>query len=198
MRLPEHPILRHRAMLTFVTLGLLALGLLSSFNVAWARPQSAPDCQTVPTAPPTRVTLPPMAPTAEPGGAALQAEKRSSVAHVLPGNTFTYTITVHNGGDTDAGPVGVRDALPATLEVLDVRANLGQIAQDGQVVTVALDGLPAGVGMTLEIDVRVKADTPTGAIIENQFDLEHAGSRWTSPVVAVALPPAQLPVTGGV
>jgi uncharacterized repeat protein (TIGR01451 family) len=198
----------------FVALGLLITWLVGASPVAWARPGQQPAHQTVPTLPPTRLPEPTVRPTATPtaalpppplatptagapAGADLRVGCRASVSMIMAGQTFQYLIEVANVGPAASESLTVRDPLPATLQLLELRASLGQarVANNAAIVEVA--SLPAGATLRIELAVRVRPDTPLGTVIENRVELEHAGQLSRSSAVLVPLPPAELPRTGG-
>jgi uncharacterized repeat protein (TIGR01451 family) len=90
-------------------------------------------------------------------------EKDDAGAQPLPGETFTYTLTVTNLGGPAEGPATVTDVLPAEFEWTEV----GACTQDGQVVTCTLDPPPpasAGAGLppvpvTIELEATVRPGT---------------------------------------
>jgi len=198
----------------FVALGLLITLLVGSSPAAWARPGPLPAHQTVPTLPPTRLPEPTVQPTATPtaglpplpmatptagapAGADLRVQCRASAPMIMAGQTFQYLIEIANVGPAASDRLTVRDPLPATLQLLDIRASLGQARVAENVAIVELATLPAGATLRIEIGVRVKADAPLGTVIENRVELEHAGQISRSQAVLSPLPPAELPRTGG-
>ena len=181
----------------FVALGALIILLAGGSRAAWARPGAEPGHQTVPTMPPTGAPQPTSTPEAAQPAPDLQAAFRASVQAVLPGQQFQYQIEIVNAGAAPVGPLVVRLPLPEGLELLGTRASAGRVETAGQIVAARVETLPAGATWQLEIDVRVRADAPAGAVIEARFTLERGGQTWSSPAVAVSLPPAELPRTGG-
>jgi uncharacterized repeat protein (TIGR01451 family) len=116
---------------------------------------------------------------------------------LMAGQTFQYLIEIANVGPAPSEALTVRDPLPTTLQLLDVRASLGQARVQDNVAIVELATLPAGATLRIELAVRVRADTPLGTVIENRVELEYAGQRIRSQAVLLPLPPAELPRTGG-
>lgn len=77
-----------------------------------------------------------------------------------PGDTYTYTITVHNDGGRDATGVDLVDTLPASLEF--VAAPGGTFHSGTNTVTWASFDLAAGGQQAFTVDVQVKDPLPNG------------------------------------
>ncbi|MDR3634200.1 MAG: Calx-beta domain-containing protein [Isosphaeraceae bacterium] len=76
---------------------------------------------------------------------------------VYVGQTVTYTVTVTNGGTTDAHNVAIVDTLPASsllVSALDNGTLGGTVVVNGSTVTDSLAVLPAGESDTLTIQVK--------------------------------------------
>ena len=54
---------------------------------------------------------------------------------MVPGQAFTYTLTVANGGPSDAATLTVSDTVPAQFTVTNVTSPAGACGFAGQVVT---------------------------------------------------------------
>ena len=65
----------------------------------------------------------------------LSITKTDSADPVVPGQAFTYTLTVANGGPSDAATLTVSDTVPAQFTVTNVTSPAGACGFAGQVVT---------------------------------------------------------------
>jgi uncharacterized repeat protein (TIGR01451 family) len=81
-----------------------------------------------PAPPATRPLTPqPLAPPTDPSTVArLELRRVADLIKAKPGDTVTHTVTVKNGGDTEASSAIVRNALPAGGKLLDSRASQGE------------------------------------------------------------------------
>lgn len=206
-------------LMAFVTTGVLTVWILGASGNVWASFVTQPNHQTVPTMPPTQVPrptvtptevpiatpsptslpapLPPTAaPTPAPRGVDLRVQFGVNTPAAVPGEVIRYQIVVRNAGDLASDRLVVRDPLPAELEIVAVSTNMGQV-DTRQGVVVTLDSLPAGAEWHIHIEARIRQETALGTIIENFIVVEHADTVWRSQPVWVALPPAELPRTGG-
>jgi uncharacterized repeat protein (TIGR01451 family) len=68
---------------------------------------------------------------------------------------LTYTLTISNGGPSDATGVSVEDTLPAGVQFVSASPSQGTCAQAGGVVTCDLGSVANGAGATVTITVRV-------------------------------------------
>jgi uncharacterized repeat protein (TIGR01451 family) len=84
---------------------------------------------------------------------------------VQPGDTLTYTLTVHNAGAGAATLVSVTDMLPA--EVSYVSCAGATCSEASGTVTWSLASLNAGATATLTLVVQVKPATLVGAVVAN-------------------------------
>ncbi len=94
--------------------------------------------------------------------AELSITKIDSTDPVLPGDAFTYTITVTNAGPDAARSVVVTDTVPAPFVVTGVSTGSGSCIATGNLVTCALDPLPAGATWAITVQVAVPADATPG------------------------------------
>lgn len=189
----------------------LCILLLGSMAPAWARPGQSPAYQTVPTLPPTRrpatpspqppaatTATPSPAPTTAPAGPALEMQWRASVTAAVPGGQYAYELRVTNAGTGPAKQLEARLHLPAQVTLKEVRLSAGQYRLEGKTtITAWLESLPAGQSWTVTAVVMVDPSAPPGTVLEAWAEVSRAGAVWRSPAAAVALPPAELPPTGG-
>jgi uncharacterized repeat protein (TIGR01451 family) len=94
--------------------------------------------------------------------AELSITKIDSTDPVLPGDALTYTITVSNAGPDAARSVVVTDTVPAPFVVTGVSTGSGTCIATGNLVTCALDPLPAGATWAITVQMSVPADAPAG------------------------------------
>lgn len=182
--------------------------LLGGMMPAWARPGQQPAYQTVPTLPPTRppatptpipTPAPPPAVSPMPEGVRLEFDWRAALTTAAPGNTYAYELRVRNAGGRSAGAIEVWLTLPAQVTIQEVRLPAGRhtIEPDGR-IHAAVDDLAPGEVWNIIATVQVRPSAPLGTVMEAWAEVRHAGGTWKSPVVSVALPPAELPPTGGI
>jgi uncharacterized repeat protein (TIGR01451 family) len=168
-----------------------------------ARPSVAPSATPSPagaagpTTPATVATVALPAPTMPAGSVSLRVELRASQTAVQAGQSFQYVVTIQNVGMGDAGPLTVRDVLPAGVQLLAARASAGQASVVDNAMTVQAASLPPGAVLQVELDARVRPMTAPGTVFENVCEVEAGGNLWRSPPALVALPPAELPRVGG-
>ena len=74
---------------------------------------------------------------------------------VAPGDSFTYTISVSNGGGAEATNVIVRDTIPADLSIVSFSS---ACSATGQTVTCDLGSVAAGATESVSITVRATED----------------------------------------
>lgn len=133
--------------------------------------------------------------------------KTVSGGNHTPGSALTYTIVLHNNGDT-AQPDNLgnelTDVLPAGLTLVGATASSGTVNATVATRTVTWNGsIPAGGSVTIDIDATIDANVATGTILTNQatvaFDSDADGSnnatRLTDdPAVAGAADPTSFQV----
>ncbi len=192
--------LRALACYLLVWLGIL---LLAGIAPAWARPGQQPGYQTVPTLPPTRPPATPTATavpaaTATPSAPGLEISWRAAVGACVPGGQFAYELNLRNAGGETLEKLEARLSLPSLVKTREVRLSAGryQVGEDNTLIA-WLDALPAGATWSIHVMVQVDPSAPLGAVLEAQAEVSHAGHIWSAPAVIVALPPAELPPTGG-
>lgn len=166
-------------------------------------PTGEPTARPTPTRGPSASTTPPPAeqPTPTPIQLSpdLRAQFRAEPTAAAPGQRVTYLLVVRNVGAAPSGPLAFRMELPPALLLEDVLFDPGgTYTLEGYTLRGEIPSIAAGAEARLEIRVQVKADTAAGSIIQVAVELSFAGGVWRSPVAAVALPPAELPPTGGV
>lgn len=147
-----------------------------------------------PTATPT--PSPTETPTAAPVALSLTQTSSSPIAR--PGDPLTFTLQLTNVGSEELLDLRVEDELPPPLLLQDVAAYGGRVEVAGRRVTIAFDRLAAGLTVVITIKVQVAADAAWGTVIEHRPMVHYAGTTQHWPPVSVALPPAELPPTGGV
>ncbi len=89
--------------------------------------------------------------------ALLTIDKTSAVNQVLPGQTFSYEITVKNAGSDVAENVVITDVLPPDVVFVDASAN-GQLVGDAVIWDIEKDFGPMGPDTDLSLQVKVRAN----------------------------------------
>lgn len=117
----------------------------------------------------------------------LSIVKRVSDARVREGETFTYTLTVRNGGPSTARGVVVTDSLPAGLRLVSVRTTRGGCAAEPVVCTLGdlADGAEAAITITVRAaeagsyanSAAVTSSTPDPDPSNNHDGTRSSGSR---------------------
>jgi uncharacterized repeat protein (TIGR01451 family) len=93
---------------------------------------------------------------------------KTGPATAMPGQTFTYTISVTNNGPSDAQNVSVTDTVPNSEPIQGASAPPGDsVSVSGQTVTFTEGTVPSGATETATITVRVNNDTPNGTVLSN-------------------------------
>lgn len=91
---------------------------------------------------------------------------------VIAGNSVTYTLTVHNNGETAAPGVVVTDLLPAGVTYLSGSSSQGIVSQSNGTVTVNLGTL--AVGATATITLNVSLPTTANTALTNSASVSSA------------------------
>jgi uncharacterized repeat protein (TIGR01451 family) len=89
------------------------------------------------------------------------------------GDTFTYSITVTNGGPNDAPSTVLTDTLGANLKYVSATTTSGTITQSGSVVTVNVANLANGGSFTLNVTAQATEDgtvTESASVTSNAPD----------------------------
>jgi uncharacterized repeat protein (TIGR01451 family) len=217
---------RNWRMAFYVAAGAALLIALLAAPGAWATPGQSPANQTVPTktpvsqpatpVPPTDAppaTQEPPAATVQPGATAsptapLPAATRTPASQraplrltivadrqqAWPGASVTFTVTVTNAGATPLRQVTVADVLAQGLEPGDVIS--GDATWDGTTLRASAPALAAGAKLVLVYTARVTATAPGQAIV-TRATATAAGGAQAAASLTLALPPSELPATGG-
>jgi uncharacterized repeat protein (TIGR01451 family) len=159
---------------------------------------SGGDATAVPTgSPDTPVPSPSATPPPKPVAAAkLLLKKEVSPTAAWPGATLHYTLTLSNQGSAAALQVVILDPLPADLAPGTIVA--GANAQwEGQVLRVQAASLPPASRLVIAFTADVRANAQPGSILSNQASATANGALRATASASVALPPAELPPTGG-
>jgi len=212
------------SLVTIVVLGLVMLALLTSGPRAWATERQSRLHQTVPTSTPTATWTPDVTPTPTPTftptptrrpdeptptptpspgvTGTVVAEKlvlaqTSSSGMALPGSELVFTLQLTHAGPEELLDVRIEDVLPASLLLQEVAVYGGEVETAGNRVTITLDRLAPGLTVVITVRAQVVADVALGTIIDHQPVVYDADVEQRWPLWSVALPPAELPPTGG-
>jgi uncharacterized repeat protein (TIGR01451 family) len=159
-----------------------------------------PDQQPSPVPRATAGTLTPVASVTPPPTPALAArlvlKKEVVPVSAWPGATLHYTLTLSNQGTASAQQIEVLDTLPADL--LPGPVSGGADARwDGQVLRVRAAILPPASQLTIAYTADVRANASPGGVVSNQASVTASGDLHATAGASIALPPAELPPTGG-
>jgi len=89
---------------------------------------------------------------------------------VPAGGEFTYRLTVHNQGPSDAKDVTFEDTLPPVVDVLSANSSQGTCTVKDQAVLCHLGTLPAGASADVSLQVRVQSGA--SGILANQASVD--------------------------
>ncbi|GAB4520841.1 MAG: hypothetical protein Fur0018_00770 [Anaerolineales bacterium] len=119
----------------------------------------------------------------------LAVRKSTTANTLLPGDTFTYTLTLtHTAGTTDTLNVVLSDTLPASLEFV---AASGAYTWDGSTVRWTYPTLAPNAALSETLKVRVPANAPAGTITNNAYGASSDEAAFVSgsPVSVQVAPP---------
>jgi uncharacterized repeat protein (TIGR01451 family) len=100
----------------------------------------------------------------------LTVTKTDSPDPVFAGSNLTYTITVTNGGPSNATNATLSDLIPANTTAVSFSQTSGplhSLAFSGTAFAASVTTFPAGASATFAMIIRVNAGTPNGATISN-------------------------------
>ena len=121
----------------------------------------------------------------------------SSSGMALPGSELVFTLQLTNPGPEELLDVRIEDVLPVSLLLQDVAVYGGEVETAGNRVTITLDRLAPGLTVVITMRAQVAEDAALGTIIDHQPAVYYADVEQRWPLLSVALPPAELPPTGG-
>jgi uncharacterized repeat protein (TIGR01451 family) len=146
---------------------------------------------------PTLSVTAPVTTLATPATAAeLVLEKEVAPATVWPGATLYYTLTLSNRGTASAQQIVIQDTLPSDL-IPGAIAPGPDARWEGQTLQAQAPLLPPGAQLVIAFTAEVRPNTRPGGVIANQASAAAAGSLRAMASTSAALPPAELPPTGG-
>ncbi len=90
---------------------------------------------------------------------------QSGPTTVLPGGSFTYTVSYRNNGPSVAEDLVITDTLPAGVQF--VSSSPAPTGNSGQVLTFVIGSLPAGQGGSISIKVSALSSLSTGTALTN-------------------------------
>lgn len=159
---------------------------------ATASPAPGPAASVTPRPSPT-----PASPAAASTGsaAALRLAKEVGRREAWPGATIRYTLTLTNVGTASAHAVILEDPLPVGLAPGAIQGPAATWI--GHTLQVRAPVLPPGGRLVVAFDAVVVQAVAPGGLLVNRAQATAAGGLSASAEVAVALPPAELPVVGG-
>ena len=94
--------------------------------------------------------------------------KIDSADPVVPGQAFTYTLTVTNNGPSDAATVQVSDTVPAQFTVTNVTSPSGSCGHVGNAVTCTRPTLAAAASWVITVSVTANLAAPAGHVHEHR------------------------------
>lgn len=97
--------------------------------------------------------------------AVLSIEKTSAVTQVIPGQEFSYEITVSNSGSDTAENVVITDTLPSELSVVDTTAN-GVVSAD--TVSWSIGDMMPNTTTSVQVKVKVADVIAVGTVLLNK------------------------------
>jgi uncharacterized repeat protein (TIGR01451 family) len=136
-----------------------------------------------------------VAPAAQ-AGAALVLTKEAGLQHAWLGATIPFTLTLSNLGTASARQVVVIDVLPAELDPGPLEAGTGA-TWDARTLRLGVPVLAPGGRAVIAFTARVNGQARTGGVITNVANATAAGGLTALASMSVAMPPAELPPTGG-
>jgi uncharacterized repeat protein (TIGR01451 family) len=146
---------------------------------------------------PTLSIATPVTTPATPATAAkLVLRKEVAPTAAWPGVTLYYTLTLSNQGTASAQQIAVQDTLPADL-VPGTIAPGPDSRWEGQTLQVQAPILSPGSQLVIAYTAEVRVNTRPGGVISNRASAAAAGNLRAAANSSVAMPPAELPPTGG-
>ena len=111
-----------------------------------------------------------------PPSADLSIVKTVSSATAVPGDTVTYTLSVHNAGPNDANSVTVTDNLPPQLTFVSCTENTGNgtCTFSGGTATVTYTTLTNGASSTVTITTSLNSGVTDGLLVGNAASVSAA------------------------
>ena len=92
----------------------------------------------------------------------LSIVKTDSADPVVPGQAFTYTLTVTNNGPSDASTLQVSDTVPTQFTVTNVTSPAGTCGNAGNAVTCTRPALAASASWVITVSVTANLAAPAG------------------------------------
>jgi len=104
----------------------------------------------------------------------LKIDKSSSATQVLPGEVFSYLLTVTNNGPDFADNVIVDDTIltPTLMKIIDTDPGVSTCTFSALTVKCMLGGMAPGDEELIDIIVRVDSDAVPGNILANKGDVK--------------------------
>ncbi len=111
------------------------------------------------------------------------AKSSSNAVNLVPGETFTYTVTVDNIGNQGGTGVVVTDALPVAVLRTDtlIISDGGSFDPGTGQITWNLGSLAAGATRTLTVEVTLRATVPPATDAQNSASVTDDGANGTDP-----------------
>ena len=130
----------------------------------------------------------------------LTVEMRPSPAFAWQGQTVQLRLSVRNRGEAALTKVTLRNDLPAELRYVDAVVGEGGTVQtkgnatEGLIYTISWPRIDAGETATATVTVRLAADLPNGALVDNLAVVESAEGARALAGITFAMPPLRLPL----
>jgi uncharacterized repeat protein (TIGR01451 family) len=129
------------------------------------------------------------------GASGIQISKSADLPFAQPGEVVTWTVVVTNNDPAPAVNIVVEDTIPPQVQVLDVSADMGTIAQSGNTYTLTAAILPPGASITMTIQARLLRTLQAPYEIINRA-LLFVGGQQIGAAQSNILSAATLPLTG--
>jgi len=186
-RMEHH--LEHQGTQYEILLGLLGNEIRTMADEPTATPTSTPTptptVTPTPTITSTPTEIPPtVPPTSTPGGdTQLTLTKLATISQGEPGQAYNYSIALESSSPQEQ-TINLEDVIDSNLTILNVSSTSGTCDESGQTIECTL-AVRNGAPSSVQIEVRIKQDTPDNTLINNIASASGAGVSTNSGSVVV-------------